>query len=316
MFGQEVTNQQKKKPEPMYRENYLKSMLAYAGIPSYYTLICAGGRYEDIDKSFPQQAFDHVIVTIPFENDTVFLECTSKNIPFGYLGTFTQNRDALMIIPAGGSRFIHTPALTDNDVLCTRVIRIDESNNAEIEITRRGEEYEEMTFLHRETELMDKYVKTYLLSDISSNVYAWKLVDSGNEKPEITLKATVKLQNPVKKYGNNLALPNFPYNLPAFETSEKRTQNVRIYFPVFRQDSIYYTLQNNSIARLPDPIVIQSKQGFYRMECKPTNDNTVLITKALLIKPGIRTMDEYPDFYNFIANIRNAEKKNIYLEIK
>jgi len=295
--------------------NYMKSMLAYVGIPSYYTLIRAGSRSGDIDKSFPYQAFNHVIVTVPLENDTVFLECTSKNIPFGYLGTFTQNRDAFMIIPAGCSRFIHTPALTDKEVLCKRIIRIDGNNNGEIEMTCRGEEYEEITGYSNETELMDKYVRTQLLSDISSNVYKWELSGSGKEKPEVTLKAIVKLQNPVKKYGNNLVLPNLPYDLPALETPEKRTQNAQIYFPVFRRDSIYYKLNGNSIARLPDPVNIQTEQGYYRMNCTLTNDDNILVTKELLIKSGIRTMAEYADFYNFITSVRNAEKKNIYLEI-
>jgi len=295
--------------------NYMKSMLAYTGIPAYYTLINAGVRAGNIDKSFPYQAFNHVIVTVPLENDTLFLECTSKNIPFGYLGTFTQNRDAFMIIPAGGSRFIHTPALTDKDVLCKRIIRIGENNDAGIEMVCRGDEYDEITYIQKETELMDKYVRTQLLSDISSNVYQWELSGSGNEKPEVTLKATVKLQNPVKKYGNNLVLPNIPYDLPALEAPEKRTQNVQIYFPVFRKDSMYYKLNNNSIARLPDPVDIQTEQGSYRMNCTLTNDNNILVAKELLIKSGIRTLDEYTDFYNFITSVRNAEKKNIYLEI-
>jgi hypothetical protein len=294
--------------------NYMKSMLAYAGIPAYYTLIYAGTRTGNVDESFPYQAFNHVIVTIPLENDTAFLECTSKNIPFGYLGTFTQDRDAFLIIP-GGSRFIHTPALTKEDVLCKRIIRIDGTNDAEIEMVCRGETYEEIIYFQKETELMDKYIRTHLLSDISSNIYTWGLSGSDNKKPEITLKAIVKLQNPAKKYGNNLVLPNFPYDLPSFEIPEKRTQNVRIHFPVFRKDSIYYKLNNNSIIRLPDPVDIQTKQGYYKMNYMLTDDNTILITKELLIQPGIRALDEYIDFYNFMTSIKNTEKKNIYLEI-
>ena len=297
--------------------NYMKSMLAYAGIPSYYTLIYGNERSENIDKSFPRQAFNHVIVTVPFENDTIFLECTNKNIPFGYVGTFIQDRDALMIIP-GESRFIRTPALTPEDVLCKRTVRIDGANNAEIEMTCRGDEYEEMNYFHRETdkERTDRFIRTYLLSDISSTVYAWEIFGSEKEQPEITLKATAGLQSAIKKYGTNWILPNFPYDLPGFEPPEKRTENVRISAPIFRQDSIYYDLNNNSIARLPEPVDIQTKYGYYLLKYKLTDDNHILITKELLIKPGIRTIEEYPDFYHFIASIKNTEKKNIYLEIK
>jgi len=296
--------------------NYMKAMLAYAGIPAYYTLIYGGEYPETIDKSFPRNAFNHIIVTVPFENDTVFLECTSKNIPFGYLGTFTQNRDALMIIQ-GGSRLIQTPALTPEDVLCRRTIQVDESNLAAIEMVCRGSDYEALTSLNREADKnqTDKYVRSYLLSDISSSVFSWELLESGDDKPEITLKATAGLQNSIKKYGNNWALPNFPYELPGFEPVDKRTENVRIYYPIFWQDSIYYYLGNKSISRFPDPVVIQTKYGYYTMNYKLTDDNQVLITKELLIRSGIWTLDEYSDFYNFIASIKTAEKKNIYFEI-
>ena len=296
--------------------NYMKSMLAYAGIPAYYTLIYGGERPDTIDKSFPFQVFNHVIVTVPLGNDTVFLECTSKNFPFGYLGTFTQNRDAFMITP-GGSRLIQTPALTPEDVLCKRIIRVDESNHAEIEMVCRGSDYEELTYFNREADKnqMDKYVRSDLLSDISSSVSSWELLESGDDKPEITLKATAGLQNSIKKYGNNWALPNFPYELPGFEPADKRTENVRIFYPVFRQDLIYYHLGNRSISRFPDPVAIQTKYGYYTMNYKLTDDNQVLITKELLIRPGIWTLDEYSDFYNFISSIKNTEKKNIYFEI-
>ena len=296
--------------------NYMKSMLVYAGIPAYYTLINSGYRPETIDKSFPRQAFNHVIVTVPFENDTVFLECTSKNTPFGYVGTFIQDRDAFPVIPGSG-RFIQTPGLTPEDVLCKKTVRVDEANSAEIEMVYRGYEYEMMTYYHRnaDKDQADKHIRS-LLSDISSSIFAWELFASDNNQPEITLKATGKLQNQVKKYGNDMLLPNFPYKLPYFESPEKRTENVRIRVPVFQQDSIYFRLGYNSITRFPEPVDIQTKYGSFTMNYTLTDDNQVLITKELLIKSGIRTLDEYPDFYNFIASIKNADKKNIYLEIK
>jgi hypothetical protein len=296
--------------------NYMKSMLAYAGIPAYYTLIYGGYRSENIDKSFPNQVFNHIIVTVPLDNDTIFLECTDKNIPCGYVGTFIQDRDAFMIIP-GGSRFIKTPALTCDNVLSKRVIRIDEANNAEIEMVCRGEEYEKINYLFREDdkEQTDKYVQTRILSDISSNVVAWKISESKNEQPEITLKANARLQNPVKKYGNNWVLPNFSHELPAFEIPEKRTEEVRIHFPIFLQDSIYYKLGVDSQFRLPDSVAIHTKYGSYTIKYKMTDDNNMLITKEMLIQSGKYTLDEYADFYNFISNIKNTEKKNIYVEI-
>ncbi|NOZ46343.1 MAG: DUF3857 domain-containing protein, partial [Chlorobi bacterium] len=66
--------------------NYTKFLLDAIGIKSYYTLVAAGKKAPEINKNFPSNIFNHVILCIPFENqDTVWLECTNQNIPFGYL---------------------------------------------------------------------------------------------------------------------------------------------------------------------------------------------------------------------------------------
>ena len=95
--------------------NYMKAMLSHIGITSYYSKIFAADAVKNIDKSFPSQQFNHVILCVPFEKDTIWLDCTSKG-PFNYLGTFTQNRDAY-IIKKNSSFFAKTPVLKFKDVL-------------------------------------------------------------------------------------------------------------------------------------------------------------------------------------------------------
>lgn len=82
--------------------NYMLAMLKANNIKSHYALINAGERSMAVDKDFPQDRFNHVILCVPLSKDTIWLECTSRSQPFGVLGNFTENRNALLITDKGG----------------------------------------------------------------------------------------------------------------------------------------------------------------------------------------------------------------------
>ena len=71
------------------------AMLKEVGIKAYYTTIKAGQNATDIDVDFPSHQSNHIIVAVPNNHDTLWLECTDQTNPFGYLGTFTGDRKAL-----------------------------------------------------------------------------------------------------------------------------------------------------------------------------------------------------------------------------
>jgi hypothetical protein len=101
--------------------NYMYSMLKEVGINSYYTLIRAGVNGGYITSDFPSQQFNHVILCVPVEKDTVWLECTSQTMPSGYLGDWTCDRFALLVDENGG-RLIRTPKYGLNDNLQHRSV--------------------------------------------------------------------------------------------------------------------------------------------------------------------------------------------------
>jgi hypothetical protein len=82
--------------------NYTYSLLKAVDIKSYYTLISAGENAAHLIPEFPSQFFNHAILCVPVENDTIFLECTNQYVPCGYIGSFTDSRLALMINDDGG----------------------------------------------------------------------------------------------------------------------------------------------------------------------------------------------------------------------
>ncbi|WP_170227754.1 DUF3857 domain-containing protein [Mucilaginibacter frigoritolerans] len=102
---------QKKYGDCKALSNYMSALLKAVNITSYSAIINAEANKEPADPLFPFDSFNHVILCVPFKNDTTWLECTSTTAPFGVLGSFTENRRALLVTENGG-KLVNTPKST------------------------------------------------------------------------------------------------------------------------------------------------------------------------------------------------------------
>ncbi|MDR3696739.1 DUF3857 and transglutaminase domain-containing protein [Mucilaginibacter sp.] len=111
--------------------NYMSALLKAVNIPSYCAVINAEANKEPADPDFPFNSFNHEILCVPFKGDTTWLECTSNTMPFGKLGSFTENRMALLITEDGG-KLVNTPRSTmqDNQFNGDVVLTLNEDGSA------------------------------------------------------------------------------------------------------------------------------------------------------------------------------------------
>jgi Transglutaminase-like superfamily len=133
--------------------NYLVTVLKTVGIKSYLALINAESNREPVDPAFPCNQFNHMIVCIPGPKDSVWLECTSKTVDFGVLGSFTENRNALLITETGGV-LVPTPRSQPSEnvvkAYTTVELRDDGSGKTNTIFTASGEYKREMLALKDE----------------------------------------------------------------------------------------------------------------------------------------------------------------------
>ena len=299
--------------------NYFKSVLDYAGIQSFYTEVFAGDKKTQIDKSFPSPQFNHIILCVPVHNDTIWLDCTSDE-PFGYLGTFTQDRD-VFLIDKKGSRLVKTPALLSDDVLEARKVEISKNiqnqTMAIISGCYRGGKYESLfLFSHFVNESVKlQTFRNHFVED-GFELIDFKLTEPGRDIPEIYLTYTAKTNKIYKYYGNDLLIDILTFPIPRFEDPGKRKLPVQIDYPVFKIDTLEYEIPlGYAVSDNLKNHEIVSEFGKYKIE-SVKKDRKVEIIKSFLIYPGMYSVSSYPGFYEFIRKVIDIEKANMIVANK
>ena len=94
--------------------NYTKALLGAVDVPSYNTVLYGDKYKKDIESEFVSMQGNHMILAIPNKGGYIWLECTSQDDPFGYQGTFTDDRNVLIIKPDGGE-IVRTKIYEDKD---------------------------------------------------------------------------------------------------------------------------------------------------------------------------------------------------------
>jgi hypothetical protein len=133
--------------------NYMYSLLKSVGIKSFPALVAAGNYKVPVFTDFPNfLQFNHVILCIPVQKDTLWLECTDQKIPFGFLGDFTDDRKVLLLTEKGG-QFAHTRGYKAEDNLreCKSEFEVENTGTALCNITTlyHGLEYDKISSVLR-----------------------------------------------------------------------------------------------------------------------------------------------------------------------
>ena len=291
---------------------YMLAMLNYAGIPAHYTLIYSDDNIRDIDFDFPFQVFNHVIVCVPLANDTLFLDCTEKNIPFGYVGAFIQNRPALVC--SDKPFFAQTSKLTEKDVECLMNAEVN-SNSISVKLTQRGDDYSLFSFIENNLSktTMEKYMQRIFSGAFQLENYKVQKSDL----PEIFIDLQLKNNNLQKIYGNDIFINPFARDIFSdLEKPAERKQEFRLDFPLSYSDTIIYNLpQNLDIKEFSRTEQENSKFGKYFYNFVVAN-NQLIVIKQRTIYSGKYDLEQYADFYAFIEKLNKIEQQDVHLEVK
>lgn len=297
---------------------YMKSMLKKVGITSLFTLVNAGHNEATINRDFPGQQFNHVLLGVPVGKDTLWLENTTNSLPFNYVGTFTQNRYALAV-NANQSTLVKTPKLLPPNVLEQRDYKFSMNGNGQWTmktiLNLRGGSFEKLR--HLVVKQDEAGLKLQLLNNIGINDFKikdWQNINFHRDSSVITFRIKGDISNPFREIGDWKVIRPLNITIPDFEKPGNRTLDVRINYPINKADKVSYKFKilEDSKVKIPEGFSIRSKYGQYESKLSKEGNSIISYEKFTLLDNEI-SIEEYPIFYGFIQSIINHQKKTAIL---
>jgi len=300
--------------------NYTRALLEQADVDSYYAKIYAGrGKRKSLDGNLVSQQSNHVILMVPFEKDTTWLECTNQKIPYGHLGSFTDDRDALVITPEGG-KLIKTPGIpveqNIQNMSGTLVIKENGDLSADIDIVSRGMQLDDRYFV---TDLDEKDRERYYKSffDEIHNVSISK-TQSSIDKRKIELKEYLEFtaENFAIPNGSNLILrlnvANMNDDVP--KRVRNRKQPFEIKYGFVDSDSVTIAIPADfHVDDIPPEQTIETKFGTYNLLVKKIDEHHISYSRTLQINRNHYDPEEYTGYRDFRKKIRKMDQLKIVL---
>jgi hypothetical protein len=294
--------------------NYMVALLKEAGVDAYYCTVFAGKNPHRLHEDFPGHQANHIIVAVPNKADTVWLECTSQTNPFGYLGTFTGDRKALLI-DKQGARLVKTIHYTADDNIQSRTanVSIDISGDAKAKVQTRykGIEYENDNldqYLDFQNDDQKKWVQNNT-SIPSFDVNSFSMKDNGGKIPTAVVSLDLNLKRYSTISGKRIFFTPNLMNKSSFipEKVDNRKTNFFLKSTYTHLDTINYKLPEGIYPEfLPEPIKLTSRFGEYEASVKVDQGKLVYIRRVKMNK-GEYPANTYQEMVDFFKGVSKAD---------
>jgi len=301
--------------------NYMMSILQAVGIDAFHTII-SGNPYKkvDIDKDFAYMQGNHMIINVPTETDTIWLECTNQQTAFNYLGKFTDDRFALSVTPEGGKivRTQNYPPDVNKELILGKGEILPNGNlKTNLIIKDSGLQYD-LTY-RTGFESSQEQKRTLndwfsVLPNLSIKNYEF---ENDRKNAVFITKAELESGQFAKIFGNNMTL-----NLIPFSRSESglKKDNSRKYPFEIRfgyTDEVEYELKipkGYVMNQAFEPLIYVSEFGNYLLTLEVLNPETLKINRKLLVKDGVYPKEKFNDYVEFRRKISSLDNSKILLE--
>jgi hypothetical protein len=303
---------------------YTQNLMQHFGVEAIYTEIKSDHDYNyDYDTELPGIGQgNHIILCLPNEGDTIWLECTSKNIPFGYTHAGINNRKALLIKPEGGE-IITTSSYTSAENLSIRniILQLDENEGLLIDFKNEHRNLKHQSLRHLlgvQKTKRDKYIKEYYYDQLASLDIESYQVKMDEKSVTLYENGTFVTTNHIEKAGSYKMIPLnvFTFNIP---DKLKADRSFPIYVKDYKSDSIHITMEIPAdmayVSGKTPTIIFENEYG--KMDSNLIyNEDEKSVNVEIYFQHNAGTfLPESVDSYNeFVHNLRELVDQKIIIK--
>lgn len=302
--------------------NYTKALLDIVGVESYYTHVEAGeGSPVSFERDFASlEQGNHVILNIPNKGNDIWLECTNQTLPFGFLGSFTDDRDVLVMTPKGGVIKHTTSYKNEQNLQETKgTIRLDLLGNVKADFYRKsyGIQYDDK---YSYETMSQKELIAYYKSKVwaSNNNLSIDRITLVNDKDSITFKESFNTK--ILDYAS-ISESNYLFKINVFNRNNyipKRYRKRKLPLKISRGyldiDEFMIQLPKGFTALVvPSVKVLETKYGRYEVRIEKINTATLKYYRSILIKDGEYPKEDYKMYRSFRRKIAKYDNLRIAL---
>ena len=293
--------------------NYLKSLLEEMDIPSYYTVIgTTKKRFFPDFPSFGQS--DHIILMVPVEGDTLYLECTSQIAPFGYI-SHLAGHDALAV--SGDKVFFHTlPEYLprENEEINRILMHVDADGTGHLTVhsTFKNEEFEGLYYALKNADAKESNeILASLLRAHKPTISQFRKEEMLDVPPLLDIYFSAVCEDFATQTGSRMFIPVNPVKtgVKGLLTGSDRKYDIVMDASKYQNDTIIIRLpEGYSVENQPKAVEIESPYGYFKSDIIE-EEGQIIYTQTLEIKKGrfpAVEFEEMKKFYNRIETIQNG----------
>ncbi len=300
--------------------NYTKALMDEVGVESYYTAVYGGRNIQGMEPNVVSVQGNHAFLYVPSKEKDYWLECTSQTVPFGYQGTFTDDRDVLVIKPEGGEikhTNIQHDTLSFQKTKANYTLNNDGSITGNVAISSSGIQYDNHYEIEKKSERdINSYYKSDYWSYLNNlSIANYKFI---NDKDQIIFNENVEIsaQDYATFSGDRML-----FTMNAFNRSTrvpKRYRNRKLPLKITRgfidTDQFEISLPDNyTVEALAKNVSIKNKFGEYTFSIEEIGPSKLKYSRTFLLKKGLHPKEDYNAYRNFRRQIAKYDKTKIVL---